>query len=133
METDLFILIIIIAIIFCVLFWGAKIFKSQTSVLEGLTNNQTTGVTSSANSYSELIKSEAVKLQDSLLVSKYRTDYENVILNMDDFVNMLMLNLVLNMKNTSDHSQVIDSLNKLNTLTRAKESLNTCMQVLDKT
>jgi hypothetical protein len=133
METDLFILIIIIAIIFCVLFWGAKIFKSQTSVLEGLTNNQTTGVTSSANSYSELIKSEAVKLQDSLLVSKYRTDYENVILNMDDFVNMLMLNLVLNMKNTSDHSQVIDSFNKLNTLTRAKESLNTCMQVLDKT
>lgn len=132
METDLFILIVIIAIIFCVLFWGTKIFKSQTSVLEGLTNNQTNGVTSSANSYSELIKSESVKLQDSLLISKYRSDYENVILNMDDFVNMLMLNTVLNMKNTSDHSQVIDSLNNLNTLNRAKESLNTCMQVLDK-
>ena len=57
---------------------------------EGLENAEDTtasvavganGEAGSAANYAAAIKAKTVKLQDSLLISKYRSDYENVIIN----------------------------------------------------
>ena len=67
-------------------------------------------------------------MQDSLLISKYRTDYENVIINMDDLVSNLMLKTVL----TIDQSKPEDGLTKLAALGQAKAALNVTMKFVDK-
>ena len=57
----------------------------------------TNGIAGSAQSYAADIKSETIRNQDVLLISKYRKDYENVILNADDLINTLMLETTLSM------------------------------------
>ena len=65
-----------------------------------------------------------------LLISKYRKDYENVIIEIDDLIGYNMLKLILNM-NASSNEALITSLNNLNTLKNAKDSLNITMKFLD--
>jgi hypothetical protein len=111
-------------------------FQLQTSVIEGLTNESsvspTSGEAGTATSYAASIKAQVVKLQDELLVAKYRKDYESVIINLDDYIGYLMIQQTLNMKLNGDMKTTIDLLNNLNVLKSAKESLNATMTFLDK-
>jgi len=118
------------------------LFKVQNSVIEGLTNIAdpvspdanavpASGIGATATSYAAAIKAETVKLQDEILVSKYRQDYENVIINMDDLVGMLMIQQLLSVKLSGSTDDVLKSLENLNTLKSSKDSLNKTMAYLD--
>jgi len=75
-----------------ILFIIFVILKS-TSTIEGLdtmTSSSTNGVAGNADSYSETIKSNTIKFQDTFLISKYRKSYETTILNLDDLINFVM-------------------------------------------
>ena len=106
-------------------------------VKEGLETTTTTTSTSSTNNgvaggaaaYGANIKAQVIKLQDTTLISKYRADYENVVINMDDLVNNLMLQVTLNV----DQSKPEASLAKLAQLNQAKAALNSVMKFIDKT
>ena len=77
------------------------LFQPKNNTIEGLTNNELTsskGEAGSAASYSDGIKAQVVKIQDELLVSKYRKDYENTIIHMDDLVGTMMIKQIQNMK-----------------------------------
>ena len=120
----------------------------QTSVIEGLTNSDTTttdttttdttststtsapanGVAGNAANYAASIKAKTVQLQDELLISKYRKDYESAIINMDDYINMLMLKQVLSLSPNVSPNAVFMSLNMLKS---SKDALNTTMKFLD--
>jgi len=102
---------------------------------EGLENNDskttsttTNGVAGGAATYAANIKEKVIKIQDTTLISKYRADYENVVINMDDLVNNLMLQVTLNI----DQSKPEDSLAKLGQLNLAKAALNNVMKFIDK-
>jgi hypothetical protein len=113
----------------------------QTSVIEGLTNADTTttttttdtttapanGIAGNAAAYAASIKAKTVQLQDELLISKYRKDYETAIINMDDYINMMMLQQVL----TVSDKNATATLNGLTMLKGAKDSLNSTMKFLD--
>ena len=120
----------------------------QTSVIEGLTSGSFDDLTSgstatdikapasgeagAATNYAAAIKANVIQLQDELLISKYRKEYESAIINMDDYVSMLMIKLTLNMKVNDLNSKAnIEILNNLNTLKTAKDSLNVTMKYLD--
>ena len=119
----------------------------QTSVIEGLTNASgsisgptsatdikapASGEAGAAANYAAAIKANVVQLQDELLISKYRKEYESAIINMDDYVSMLMIKLSLNMKvNDTTSKANIEILNNLNILKSAKDSLNVTMKYLD--
>ena len=110
--------------------------NNNINMIEGLTNEGGTtsrnGEAGSAASYSDGIKAQVVKIQDELLVSKYRKDYENTIINMDDLVGTMMIKQIQNMTiGGSDPKSLMLSLNNLNTLKSAKESLNVAMKHLD--
>lgn len=122
--------IILIIFILLIIYLLINSFRLQVSVIEGLTNANVSGEAGSASNYSANIKSQVVKLQDELLISKYRKEYENVIIEMDDLIGYNMLKLILNMK-TDSKEVLINSLNNLNTLKNAKESLNNTMKFLD--
>lgn len=109
---------------------------SNMGVKEGMETTTTTttsttsnGVAGGAAAYAANIKAQVIKLQDTTLISKYRADYENVVINMDDLVNNLMLQVTLNV----DQSKPEASLAKLAQLNMAKAALNSVMKFIDKT
>jgi hypothetical protein len=86
------------------------------------------GIATNATSYSATIKSSNMKINDELLISKYKSDYENVILNMDDMLNNLMLQTTLSVDTTNPQS----SIKQLAEMNQAKAALNNVMKYLDK-
>jgi|LauGreDrversion4_2_1035121.scaffolds.fasta_scaffold00757_16 hypothetical protein len=138
MEKNLLNLIIFIAICFIV-----YIIFRNFNYKEGMTTTDASGNTTSsssnvsvpigagaagnASSYAANIKSTVIQLQDALLMSKYKTDYENVVLDLDDLVNNLMLNTALSI-NSTNTQQVLEQLNALN---GTKTALNSVMKFID--
>jgi len=100
---------------------------STTSTSSSSNVSITNGIAGSAQSYAADIKSETIRNQDVLLISKYRKDYENVILNADDLINTLMLETTLSMNKKNP----IPSLDKLVKLNSAKAALNSVMKYVD--
>jgi len=106
-------------------------YNSQYKLIEGMKdssgNNVDNGISGNAASYGATIKAATIKLQDSFLISKYRTDYETVILNLDDYLSNLMLQnaLSFDMKNPDK------SLSKLGEIKQAKTALNDVMKFVD--
>jgi len=128
-------------------YYVVKCLQLQTSLIEGLTNesetsekpdtvappNPPSGAGANAEKYADAIKSLTVKMQDGLLIDKYRKDYENSIINLDDFVSMLMLKQVLSIKpNDPNPKANIEILASLNVLKNSKDALNSVMTFLDK-
>jgi hypothetical protein len=134
MQEELFKIIGILIVSLFIIYFIVKMFHLQVSVIEGLTNADTpsSGEAGTASSYAASIKALVVKLQDELLIAKYRQDYESVIINLDDYIGMLMIKQVLNIKPSDDIKSTVDAINNLNSLKTAKESLNTTMTFLDK-
>jgi hypothetical protein len=85
------------------------------------------GIAGNAQTYAATIKNAFTKNQDMLLISKYRTDYENIVLNLDDYVNSVMLKTALNV-DTTNPGKSIEALNKLN---ETKSALNNVMKYID--
>ena len=131
-QEFLYNLVIFISI--CILTY---IVFRNVNLKEGLENNDSStststgrsGVAGGAAAYGANIKAQVIKLQDMALISKYRADYENVVINMDDLVNNLMLQITLNI----DQTKPQDSLEKLAKLNQAKAALNSVMKFIDKT
>jgi hypothetical protein len=127
--------ITVLIVAFMTVYVIITLFQPKNTI-EGLTNEDGTssrnGEAGSAASYADSIKAQLTKIQDELLVSKYRKDYENTIINMDDLVGTMMIKQIQNMTiGGSDPKALILSLNNLNTLKSAKESLNVAMKHLD--
>ena len=135
MKRELMNLFLFIAICLVVyLLFRNLNYNSQYRLIEGMTDASgntvsatDNGIAGTAASYGATIKAATIKLQDTFLVSKYRTDYETVILNLDDYISNLMLKntLSFDMKNPSA------SLTKLVELQNAKTALNTVMKFVD--
>ena len=106
---------------------GLEVSSLDTSSLSSTTSSS--GVAGGAAAYGANIKAQVIKLQDTTLISKYRADYENVVINMDDLVNNLMLQITLNI----DQSKPEVGLEKLAKLNQAKAALNSVMKFIDKT
>jgi hypothetical protein len=123
------------------IYYSVKCLQLQTSMIEGLTNPEAPDTTASPSSngeagnaanYAAAIKAKVVQLQDELLISKYRKDYENAIIAMDDYVSMLMLKQVLNMKpNDTNIKANMETINALNILKSSKDALNATMKFVD--
>ena len=141
-QDEFFKIIGIVIVCFFIIYMVMKMFQLQTSVIEGLTNADgtispaatapTSGEAGTAASYAAAIKAQVVKLQDELLVPKYRKDYETAIINLDDYIGYLMIKQTLNMKLDGNMKSNIEAVNNLNILKNAKESLNATMTFLDK-
>ena len=109
-------------------------YNTQYSLIEGMTDASgndvsptSNGIAGNAAAYGAQIKAATIKLQDTFLITKYRSDYETVILNLDDFINNLMLKNALSF----DKENTGASLTKLAELGQAKLALNGVMKFVD--
>jgi hypothetical protein len=132
MNKELMNLFVFIAICFVVYFVFRNFsFKPREGMTDSSGNSVETpanGLAGNASSYSASIKSSNIKLLDTLLISKYRSDYETVILNLDDYVNSLMLQTALSIDKTNPGP----TLSKLVEMNQTKAALNNIMKFVDK-
>ena len=141
-QDEFFKIVGILIVCFFIIYMVLKMFTLQKSVIEGLTNADSTasqdalapssGEAGRAASYAAAIKAQVIKLQDELLVAKYRKDYETAIINLDDYIGYLMIKQALTLKLDGDMKSNIEAINALNILKSSKESLNVTMTFLDK-
>lgn len=130
---ELYNLLLFVAICF-VVYLLFRSFHYNPMLIEGMTDasgNTTSapsnGIAGNAASYGAALKSNTIKLQDTVLISKYRSDYETVILNMDDLINNLMLQTALTIDPNNPNTG-IENLVKMN---QAKSALNSVMKFID--
>ena len=128
MSKELMNLFIFLAICFVVyiLFRNLK-FKEGMTADPSDNNLQNTGISGNAAAYAAQIKALTIKLQDMLLISKYRSEYETVILNLDDLINNLMLKTALSV----DKDKPEEAILKLTQMGQAKTALNSVMKFVD--
>jgi hypothetical protein len=113
-------------------FVGYLIFR-YIPFREGMESNNSpmsstkSGLAGNAASYSDSLKSQAVNYQDTLHIDKYRKDYENAIIHLDDLVDNLMLRAALMV----DPSNPITGLEELSKLNGSKLALNNVMKFID--
>ena len=132
MNKDFFYNLIIfigICILIYFIFRNIGVKEGLETSSKSTSSSESNGVAGNAAAYAANIKAQAIKLQDTTLISKYRNDYENVIINLDDLVNNLMLQVSLNI----DQSKPEAGLAKLAQLNLTKAALNSVMKFIDKT
>jgi hypothetical protein len=114
------------------------LFRSfnYTPLREGMTDSSgnavvvsspANGIAGNAAAYGAALKSATIKSSDTFLISKYRSDYETCILNLDDLINNLMLNTALTF-NQNSPQQTIERLAQMQ---QAKVALNSVMKFVD--
>ena len=128
----LFIIFIIIIIIFY------NIYNTQ---IEGMTNKKNNNKNSTTNSTSrginstkfhEKLKEHHINLKSDLNIPKHRNDYENILIEMNDYVDGLMLSEVLNIDpNNINNPKLINTIQNITKMNQSKESLNKIMKYLD--
>jgi len=128
-----------------------KTLTFQGKIIEGLTNSTeaTSEPTSSAeisllntvtSKSTEGITAQNNKLQDILALDKYRTDYENLIIALEDYANVMMVAKVVGIGakvSTLSNGQpvtngIIEDMEKANKLKEFISTLNASMSYIDK-
>jgi hypothetical protein len=143
MKEDFFKIVGIIIVVGVLIYLAVKSMKLQTSIIEGLVNPSSTTMTSSqdalaenkasgAEAYAIEIQKLYAKNTDNMLIKDNRTSYENVIVQMDDFINSLMLQRIMSINKTElTEDNLISNLEKINILNQGKQSLNSVMKFID--
>ena len=144
MEKDFWSLIVLIGLCLIILYLLVAVFLKKREGLENSTDTaasttttpaagaSTDGIGGNAANYAELIKAKSVQMQDALLIAKYRTDYENTIINLEDYCNLMMLSQMLKLNLNGDAKSTLEVFGAINALSNAKKSLNETMQFVDK-
>ena len=107
-----------------------KKVKEGMETADTSTTPKSNGVAGNAETYAAKIKSNTIQMQDTCLISKYRKDYETVILNLDDLLNCLMLKAVLNI-DPKDNDKLMEGFKTINALSATKNSINQVMKFVD--
>jgi len=138
-EEDFFKIIGFIVFGMFVIYYVVKCLHFQTSIFEGLENNPDTvaaptgGVAGSAKDYLAQIKAITVKLDDVLLMDKYKADYEEIVIATDDLIDRLMVKALLSVKiDPARPEMIVQQLQSVAMLKNDKDALNSVMTFLNK-
>jgi hypothetical protein len=128
--AGLFIVFIIIAVIF------SKIYTTQ---IEGMTNqkNNNSTITNTSRGinstlFHEKLKEQHQNLKSDLNIPRHRGDYENILIEMNDYVDGLMFNELLNIDpNNINNQKLMNTMQNITKMNQSKDSLNKMMKYLD--
>lgn len=144
MQTILKISLIFIAVII-VLYLVFSYLDLEAVYVNDILNNSAIGVEgfegfgSSGTSPSDVpklasdVKILANKIEDSLQVSKYRKDYEDLIQKSDELFELLKLDALAELKNVkmSDDKRIDDTAEKIRLFEEARKSLESALDYID--
>jgi len=114
-------------IVILILVWA---FRRVLTFRDGFTSAG--GEVGTSKDYVDALQSMVTSLKDELLVSKYRKNYEQAVIQLDDYVNLLMVKQSLHVPiNLNDEAGALEVFDKLNKLYQTKQSLDITMKVLN--
>ena len=126
------ILVCILVILFFMVKMNGLKEGMETASATTVATTGTNGIAGNASGYAANVKLATVQLQDTLLISKYRPEYENAILNLDDWVNATILKTVLSIQpSSSDAVGQKEQLSQLAQLQQVKSALDSAMKYVD--
>ena len=138
-ETATVIGYIIIGIAF--FYFCFKSLNIQLNVMENfvtMTRNTdetaNSGISGKSSTTANGIGEQTIKMQDIFLIKKYRQNYENLIINSDDYISYLMLYTLMNLKldDSEDSKKLnIELFGNIKMLNDSKVSLNALMKFID--
>jgi hypothetical protein len=145
--NDLLMYIGIFVVSLFVIYMLKSVFNTQKTLIEGLTNYGVSSNGSLSSNFTQILTSGNIDklesntkiLEDGLYINKYKTEYENMIIYMEDYLNNLIIANLLETSNTltsgkkEDIEQLLDNkIPQINELYKFKENLNISMYYLDK-
>jgi hypothetical protein len=137
MNEDFLKILGIIVVVGFLIYLAAKSLRLHRNMLEGFTApdlsaSSPNGEAGNAKKYADTIKEHIIKMQGDLSITANKPHYEDVIVNMEEYISLLMLKSVLNMNTSSDSAATnIDAINNLNSLYSVKAALNNTMVYID--
>lgn len=130
-QDDLYRIVGLAVVLIFVVSIATKAFAYQTKIMEGMTTSST-----DKDKMSSTVSSNNDKISDTLLVSKYRSDYEDTIINLEKGVSNALLSEVINNADTisADPTSKASTaaITTMNGLKNFRETLNQAMIILDK-
>jgi hypothetical protein len=130
-QDDLYRIVGLAVVLIFIISIATKAFSYQTKIMEGMTSSST-----DKDKMSSTVSSNNDKISDSLLVSKYRSDYEDTIIKLEKGVSTALLSEVINNADTvsADPTSAasIKAITAMNALKDFRETLNQSMIILDK-
>jgi len=131
-QDDLYRIVGLAVVLIFVISIAVKAFSYQTKILEGMTISSI-----DKDKVSSSVTSNNDKIADTLLVSKYRSEYEDTIINLEKGVSTALLSEVIhnadNISSDPTSKKSITAIENINNLKNFRETLNQAMIILDKT
>lgn len=137
MNEDFLKILGIIVVVGFLIYLAAKSLRLHRNMLEGFTASDGSvsspnGEAGNSKKYADTIKEHIIKMQGDLSITANKPHYEDIIVNMEEYISLLMLKSVLNMDTSSDSAATnIDAINNLNSLYSVKAALNNTMVYID--
>jgi hypothetical protein len=143
-ENDIYKYLGLAVVVLFVIYVIVKTLTFQANIVEGLTNqtptNDFTLLENSANTSSQNIKKQNDRLNDIISISKYRTDYENLLISLEEYTNIMMLSKVIDVGNIASAigvgknitPEIITDMVTANTLKAFVDTLNASMKYIDR-
>jgi len=122
-----------------------KSLNFQVKIIEKLTNNTTNNddndvlTNNVASKMNNDIKNKNDKNIDIMNINKYRTDYENIIISLDEYTNNMMFLKIMNVgakinklsNKENINSDIMSDITDTNQLKQFLDSLNSTMKYID--
>lgn len=111
--------------------------NSNSNVVEGFTTApiDSTSTPSNSEEYAKVLEATLQKQKNNLLVGKNRRNYENILLNLDEWTNIQMFNAAtsgaINARKKDLNSKDIECINCVNGLAKFKKNLTNIMEWMD--
>ena len=106
-----------------------NLYFTQTSIVEGLENNSNTSTSKKINTLIASLNTLTEEMDETLLMSKYKKDYEDILLLQDEVVSKTILELLTQNNVTSSKNKEV--LSTINNLQNIKLAINDAMSYLD--
>ena len=121
-----------VAVLFVIYFFFTTL-KINSQILEGLTNSSSSSSTTSEpiSTSVEELKKVNEQLEDSINLSKYRTDYEDYFLALEENINLSLLLQITQLYHSGNKSVSLEDISKLNETNKLKETINDIMTFMD--
>lgn len=130
-QNEIYNYIGLIAIFAITLFIFIKAFSYQNKVVESMTTTTTDKDKISSN-----VDTITNKINDTLLINKYRSNYEETIVHLEKAVSLSLLSEVINnaekIAGDVTSTESVKTIANLNQLKTFRETLNQTMIILDK-
>lgn len=130
-ADDLYRIVGLAVVILVVVAFGTKMLKYQATIVEGMTST-----TTEKDKIASTVSNNADKINDTLLPSKYRSSFEDTIINLEKAIGLALVSEVVNNADIISADPASAAAQKamisINTMDTFRASLNQAMVILDK-